>query len=783
MSKLNFLTLSLCCALCQASFAATYRVKPSGNNAATGASWNDALASPAAALLRATSGDQIWMACGLYVDSVPLLMRGGVSVYGGFTGTETSLAARPTTVLGGSQMLNPALVSVLLLSGGDSTAVLLQLAAFDVPTVWDGFSISGGNNRNKGGGVCLQENGVLRRCNIVSNHSRRSGGGVLCEYGGTLQGCYVANNTADEFGGGIYSHGGKITGGTIANNTATYDGGGVYSTLGTVADSVNITGNNASGDGSPARTFGNGGGVYSNYADLWRSCTVANNRATDGNGGGFYLNGGAAIRSCNVLNNYSKYSGGGIWCEDGALMDSCTIASNQADGHGGGIYLNGGTVSSSIFSQNKSLYGRGGGINMENYGEVWACTFYRNEAGVDGGGIYIDLNGKIVGCTFTENLAQRDGGGFAYSSLATIDSCTLTANQAQHGGGATAISSILGTISNSTFANNHAAQQGGGLYGGNSVQRCTFVGNIADADGGGIYNESGASKIYACRLYNNRAVGNGGGLVLDKAGTVASCVVTNNEAANGGGFYGSRSVVAVNCTLARNKASQYGGGAYLTNGAALANSTVWGNNSTIYLADGKVTYCAVDGATAADTIAGEGNIRLSTGNNDNATTSPAFINPSNTVGNTSLSDARDALWTFPATSNPCYNKGSNASVPQDCNVDVAGKPRIYDKTVDIGAHEWIPAGYTGIGAQPAPALAGLRIYPNPAADVVYVALPDDVSGEVQLQIYDLQGRLLLRRTAYGNATVSLSLVGLPNAILVLRVANGGRAGGVLLLKK
>jgi hypothetical protein len=295
------------------------------------------------------------------------------------------------------------------------------------------------------------------------------------------------------------------------------------------------------------------------------------------------------------------------------------------------------------------------------------------------------------------------------------------------------------------------------------------VGNIANADGGGMYNESGASKINACRFYNNRATGNGGGMVLDKAGTMSSCVVTNNEAANGGGLYGSRNIQVVNCTLARNKASQYGGGAYLTGGATLANSIVWGNNSTIYYTDGKVTYCAIEGATAADTMAGAGNIRLSPDNSDNAA-SPTFRSPSNTVGNTSLSEARDAQWTFLSSANPCYNKGFNTSIPQDCRIDAAGKPRIYDKTVDIGAYEWMPAGYTGIGAQPA--LAGVRIYPNPAADVAYVALPDNVSGEVQLQIFVLQGRLLLHRTAYGNATVSLDLAGLPNGILVLRVANG-----------
>ena len=69
-----------------------------------GTSWANAYFGPAglqSALAASSSGDQIWCAEGTYSPTngtsrtVSIVLKNGVEVYGGFNGTESSLAQRP----------------------------------------------------------------------------------------------------------------------------------------------------------------------------------------------------------------------------------------------------------------------------------------------------------------------------------------------------------------------------------------------------------------------------------------------------------------------------------------------------------------------------------------------------------------------------------------------------------------------------------------------------------------------------------------------------------------
>jgi hypothetical protein len=75
--------------------------------AATGANWTDAYTSLQDALTAATSGDQIWVAEGIYYPDVgsglidddrteTFTLVDGVGIYGGFIGTESSVGERVT---------------------------------------------------------------------------------------------------------------------------------------------------------------------------------------------------------------------------------------------------------------------------------------------------------------------------------------------------------------------------------------------------------------------------------------------------------------------------------------------------------------------------------------------------------------------------------------------------------------------------------------------------------------------------------------------------------------
>ena len=79
-------------------------VRPGGDNARTGRSWDQAKCGVDAALAAAVAGDHIWVAGGVY-PTANRAMRTDIALYGGFAGTETrmdqrDIAANPTFLTG-----------------------------------------------------------------------------------------------------------------------------------------------------------------------------------------------------------------------------------------------------------------------------------------------------------------------------------------------------------------------------------------------------------------------------------------------------------------------------------------------------------------------------------------------------------------------------------------------------------------------------------------------------------------------------------------------------------
>ena len=78
----------------------TIYVKADASGANNGSSWADAYIDLQDALSVAVSGDQIWVASGTYYpttgtdQSATFTLANGVSIYGGFDGTETLLTER-----------------------------------------------------------------------------------------------------------------------------------------------------------------------------------------------------------------------------------------------------------------------------------------------------------------------------------------------------------------------------------------------------------------------------------------------------------------------------------------------------------------------------------------------------------------------------------------------------------------------------------------------------------------------------------------------------------------
>jgi len=312
------------------AFAGIFYVKSSGTGG--GASWANA-ANLQAALSTATSGDEIWVAAGTYKPTtttdriVSFVMKAGVKIYGGFAGTETTLAQRDwennTTILSGD--IDPS-------GDNDSYHVVNNFETGLTSTaILDGFTITGGNANSSdaesyGGGMFnYASSPTVANCTFSDNSAGDSGGGMFNFYNDpTVTNCTFSGNTAN-WGGGMYNSGNNtatVTDCTFSGNSATDSGGGIYND-----------------NSSPAVS----------------NCTFSTNTAVNGNGGGGMYNyaSSPAVSNCVFSTNTASNYGGGIFNDNSMLtIENCVFSTNTASNSGGGMF-NGAsspTVSNCVFS-------------------------------------------------------------------------------------------------------------------------------------------------------------------------------------------------------------------------------------------------------------------------------------------------------------------------------------------------------------------------------------------------------------------------------------------------
>jgi len=145
------------------------------------------------------------------------------------------------------------------------------------------------------------------------------------------------------------------------------------------------------------------------------------------------------------------------------------------------------------------------------------------------------------------------------------------------------------SVTNSTFANNTATNQGGGLWknvSATTIVNSTFYGNKA----GSVHNATDSSEI-------------GGGLMLYGQATVTNTTIANNFAnwMGGGLAADSTSGVTVNNTIFLNNVSNRGG-ALIKNGAQTNRKLINGQNNIQYpnRTSASTDFLAVDGIKVID---------------------------------------------------------------------------------------------------------------------------------------------------------------------------------------
>lgn len=343
-------------------------VRTDGNDAADGTSWATAYRTVQHAIdaLAATPGvrGEVWVAAGTYeptayIEGNPLYpasfrMVDGISVYGGFAGTETSRDERQlkdggmpweyanVTILQGQNYdseiewnvtdnkwtVNSASTHVVwfapLLSEGKDE--------FDMVTLLDGVTIRGGQATSsqasyyygdRGAGVYMCVNAYLNNAVVTANVASGNGGAVYLN-GGRVMSSLIYNNSSDARGGGVYvDRAGIIVRSMLANNSA-YEGGGVYLDCSGAWDD---------------------GVTHPEYLIL--STSVVTNNTSTANGAVYCNNGGVVLQSTIAGNNTPR----------------ATDLTDDNASQTGGLYINGyGLVINSVLWNNKI-----NGANVQTY--------------------------------------------------------------------------------------------------------------------------------------------------------------------------------------------------------------------------------------------------------------------------------------------------------------------------------------------------------------------------------------------------------------------------------
>ncbi len=197
-----------------------------------GTSWKNAFGDLQQALATATFGTEIWVAEGTFLPvqcdycnamqrEISFRVPGGVKLYGGFIGTESSLGQRkwfahPTKLSG----------EIGTEDDTDNSFTVVYLKNADAGTLLDGFVITGGRSdawetvgsrTRAGGGIFNDGSGrggrstvEVKNCVFIENYAEE--GGAIFNNGHEgeavmeLDNCTFVNNRAGKGGGGIFSN-------------------------------------------------------------------------------------------------------------------------------------------------------------------------------------------------------------------------------------------------------------------------------------------------------------------------------------------------------------------------------------------------------------------------------------------------------------------------------------------------------------------------------------------------------------------------------------------------
>jgi hypothetical protein len=214
-----------------------------------GLSWDCAAGDLQTIINNTPGGEQIWVAGGTYLgtNNQYFEMREGVEIYGGFAGTEQSLADR-----------NLALVANKSILSREEGGIIIQNALSDLTSaaVLDGFTITGGElgilnvnasptlanlviTGNSGGGIGNESSSpIVVNCVIVKNSGGLGVSGIFNSASfPVITNCTIADNVGSELGSaGIYNAQNSVA--KVRNTIVSGHDYGIYNDTGGSAETL-----------------------------------------------------------------------------------------------------------------------------------------------------------------------------------------------------------------------------------------------------------------------------------------------------------------------------------------------------------------------------------------------------------------------------------------------------------------------------------------------------------------------------------------------------------------
>lgn len=740
------------------------------NDDATGAndgtSWENAFTDLQSALAIAQEGDQIWVAEGTYLPgpdpASTFLIDKNIQLYGGFNGTEATLAERGNpaehpTILSGDVNGDDVVDDFVNFKTDNVMHVMRVTSDVSNEALIDGFTIEGGHADGLGTG------------------EPKSGGGIYSIGGPTIRNCTFEQNFATEFGGAIgqgnNSSAPLVLDNCIFQNNRAFEGLAVHLTL--ASFEVN-------------------------------NCTFKNNTNENGNAGGLYLLNprGGKVKNSVFKENVTNMVGGMIaWNQASANLGNvfievldCTFENNVSlfdgfDQGGGGLIFVTGADNSRHVAKRCSFIGNTSNANggamclqfnttSENASMlIDSCYFFQNITKNNGSAVYTAIMGKTVDlelsrCEFIQNTTELYSSAVDFwgtngaTGDALIDNCIFENNTSGYSGalemgnGHNGGASVDFTLTNSTFKNNQAMEGGAAGFWSNqssvtnvAIENCWWENNAASSKGGAILFSPGNNfnaTVLRSTFLNNQSPDGGAIESFVGAPLPANASVTIENSLIAGHTSTNAAISAeylpnlhlLNCTIADNNG-----------GIELADKSSLTLQNTILANPGQTEYTAATPDVTA--TSNGGNLVLDSSLNtvltaqDKPETEPGFM--SGTYE--------------PSATSPLVNAGVNDGVT--ATTDLAGNERIQQGIVDIGAFEspFLPTSvWEIVGGE-------IGLAPNPATDLLYLDLPATAK-PTRFDIFDAQGRLV--QTGTFSEGVNLQVGHLPGGVFTLKMTDGER---------